>query len=84
MELLKDAAGLLVDDCYKTLIVDSATSLFRVDYTGRGELAARQQSYAMRLPAAACATAELQKVLYNASQTKTRCVRFCFLRHSAG
>lgn len=48
MELLKDAAALLVDDCYKTLIIDSATSLFRVDYTGRGELAARQQSYAMQ------------------------------------
>jgi len=42
-ELLKEAAGLLVEDSYRCLIIDSATSLFRVDYTGRGELAARQR-----------------------------------------
>jgi meiotic recombination protein DMC1 len=28
--------------CYKLLIIDSIIALFRVDYTGRGELAARQ------------------------------------------
>jgi meiotic recombination protein DMC1 len=43
MELLQEAAGLLAEDCYRCLIIDSATALFRVDYTGRGELAGRQQ-----------------------------------------
>ena len=31
---------------YALLIVDSATALFRTDYTGRGELAERQQKLA--------------------------------------
>jgi DNA repair protein RAD51 len=31
---------------YAVLIVDSATSLFRTDYSGRGELAARQMQLA--------------------------------------
>ena len=29
--------------CFKLLIVDSIMALFRVDYSGRGELADRQQ-----------------------------------------
>jgi DNA repair protein RAD51 len=31
---------------YAVLIVDSATSLFRTDYSGRGELASRQMQLA--------------------------------------
>jgi DNA repair protein RAD51 len=31
---------------YALVVVDSATALFRTDYTGRGELAARQQNLA--------------------------------------
>lgn len=30
------------EGCYRLLIIDSIISLFRVDYTGRGELSARQ------------------------------------------
>ena len=33
-------------DRYALLVVDSATSLYRTDYTGRGELSARQMSLA--------------------------------------
>ncbi|KAJ9473256.1 Meiotic recombination protein DMC1-like protein [Diplonema papillatum] len=33
----------MVDDQFKMLIVDSITALFRVDFSGRGELAERQQ-----------------------------------------
>ena len=69
IELLRDAAALLVEDCYKCIIIDSATSLFRVDYTGRGELAARQQSCAVHcaverisLRGTASATAALRSV----------------------
>lgn len=51
MELLREASGLLCEDCYKCMIIDSATSLFRVDYTGRGELASRQQACALQAAA---------------------------------
>jgi DNA repair protein RAD51 len=34
---------------YALLIVDSATALFRTDYSGRGELAARQMALAQFL-----------------------------------
>ena len=34
---------------YALIVVDSATALFRTDYTGRGELAARQQKLAQFL-----------------------------------
>jgi len=33
----------MAEDTYALLIVDSATALFRVDFSGRGELAERQQ-----------------------------------------
>ena len=46
MELLKMAAGLMSQDRYALLVVDSATALFRTDYTGRGELSERQMQMA--------------------------------------
>jgi DNA repair protein RAD51 len=42
MELLKVAAALMAQDRYALLVVDSATALYRTDYTGRGELSERQ------------------------------------------
>mmetsp|Transcript_15720 Transcript_15720/g.36206 ORF Transcript_15720/g.36206 Transcript_15720/m.36206 type:complete len:345 (+) Transcript_15720:1-1035(+) len=42
MELLKVAAAIMSQDRYALLVVDSATALFRTDYTGRGELSERQ------------------------------------------
>lgn len=42
MELLKVAAAIMAQDRYALLVVDSATALFRTDYTGRGELSERQ------------------------------------------
>ena len=42
MELLKVAAAIMAQDRYAVLVVDSATALFRTDYTGRGELSERQ------------------------------------------
>ena len=33
----------MAEDPFKLLIMDSLTSLFRVDFSGRGELADRQQ-----------------------------------------
>lgn len=42
MELLKVAAAIMSQDRYALLVVDSATALYRTDYTGRGELSERQ------------------------------------------
>lgn len=43
MQLLLQASALMAENRYAILIVDSATALYRTDYTGRGELANRQQ-----------------------------------------
>ena len=43
MQLLNQASAMMAESRYALIIVDSATALFRTDYTGRGELAARQQ-----------------------------------------
>lgn len=42
--LLAEAASVFCESRYAVLIVDSATGLFRTDYSGRGELAERQQA----------------------------------------
>jgi len=49
MQLLVQASALMAEHRYAVLIVDSATALFRTDYTGRGELAERQQKLAQFL-----------------------------------
>lgn len=49
MQLLVEAGGLLADGSFALIIVDSATALFRTDYTGRGELSTRQQNLAQFL-----------------------------------
>mmetsp|Transcript_3741 Transcript_3741/g.6946 ORF Transcript_3741/g.6946 Transcript_3741/m.6946 type:complete len:256 (-) Transcript_3741:634-1401(-) len=41
-ELLKMAAAIMSQDRYALLVVDSATALYRTDFSGRGELAERQ------------------------------------------
>jgi DNA repair protein RAD51 len=41
-KLLIQAAALMAENRYALLIVDSATALYRTDYSGRGELSARQ------------------------------------------
>ncbi|XP_050070475.1 DNA repair protein RAD51 homolog A [Anopheles maculipalpis] len=42
MQLLVQGSAMMAESRYALIIVDSATSLFRTDYSGRGELAARQ------------------------------------------
>eukprot|EP00004_Rigifila_ramosa_P015476 TRINITY_DN3591_c0_g1_i1.p1 TRINITY_DN3591_c0_g1~~TRINITY_DN3591_c0_g1_i1.p1 ORF type:complete len:375 (+),score=122.41 TRINITY_DN3591_c0_g1_i1:60-1127(+) len=46
MQLLTQASAMMAESRYALLVVDSATSLYRTDYSGRGELAARQTSLA--------------------------------------
>ena len=45
-KLLQQASGMLAESRYALLIVDSATALYRTDYSGRGELSARQMHLA--------------------------------------
>ena len=45
-KLLIQAAALMAESKFALLIVDSATALYRTDYSGRGELSARQMSLA--------------------------------------
>ena len=45
-QLLVQASAMMTESRYALLIVDSATSLYRTDYSGRGELSARQMHLA--------------------------------------
>lgn len=45
-KLLMMASAMMTESRYALLIIDSATALYRTDYSGRGELAARQQHLA--------------------------------------
>ncbi|CAI5730071.1 unnamed protein product [Hyaloperonospora brassicae] len=51
MQLLVQASAMMAESRFALVIVDSATALFRTDYSGRGELAARQQELAKFLRA---------------------------------
>ncbi|OQR90817.1 DNA repair protein RAD51 [Achlya hypogyna] len=51
MQLLSQASAMMAESRYALVVVDSATALFRTDYSGRGELAARQQELAKFLRA---------------------------------
>lgn len=44
--LLMEVSSMMVEDRYAVLIIDSATALYRTDYSGRGELSARQMHLA--------------------------------------
>eukprot|EP00736_Rhodelphis_marinus_P009269 Rmarinus@m.5453 len=44
--LIAEASGILAESRYALVIVDSATALYRTDYSGRGELSERQQHLA--------------------------------------
>jgi DNA repair protein RAD51 len=46
LQLLQQAAQMMCETRFSLLIVDSATSLYRTDYNGRGELASRQSHMA--------------------------------------
>ena len=42
-QLLTQASAMMAENRFALIVVDSATALFRTDFTGRGELADRQQ-----------------------------------------
>lgn len=45
-ELLFQGAAMMVESRFALIIIDSATALYRTDYSGRGELSARQMHLA--------------------------------------
>ncbi len=52
MDIVRPIAGLLADESqgpYRVLIIDSIISLFRVEFSGRGELSERQQKLGIHL-----------------------------------
>jgi DNA repair protein RAD51 len=49
LTLLTQAAAMMSESRYAVVVVDSATALYRTDYSGRGELAARQMHLAQFL-----------------------------------
>merc|ERR1712226_1829370 len=49
MTLLTQAAAMMSESRYAVVVVDSATALYRTDYSGRGELADRQMHLAQFL-----------------------------------
>ncbi|PQE11211.1 hypothetical protein CJF31_00000978 [Rutstroemia sp. NJR-2017a BVV2] len=46
LQLLNQASAMMCETRFSLLIVDSATSLYRTDFTGRGELSSRQMHLA--------------------------------------
>eukprot|EP00918_Siedleckia_nematoides_P092637 GHVU01203365.1.p1 GENE.GHVU01203365.1~~GHVU01203365.1.p1 ORF type:complete len:330 (+),score=42.33 GHVU01203365.1:112-1101(+) len=42
LDLLSDASAMMCDSRFSLIIIDSATALYRSEFSGRGELAARQ------------------------------------------
>jgi len=46
MQLLIEASAMMSETKYSLLVVDSVTALYRTDYSGRGELSARQMHLA--------------------------------------
>lgn len=57
--LLIQAAGMMAENRYSLLIVDSVMSLYRTDYSGRGELSTRQQNLGKFMRALANLTEEV-------------------------
>merc|ERR1712060_456642 len=47
--LLTQAAAMMSESRYAVVVVDSATALYRTDYSGRGELSSRQMHLAQFL-----------------------------------
>merc|ERR1712060_21753 len=49
LTLLTQAAAMMSESRYAVVVVDSATALYRTDYSGRGELSSRQMHLAQFL-----------------------------------
>ena len=73
MDLLVGVTALLSSEpgVYKLLIIDSIMALFRVDYSGRGELADRQQHLAQMLSRLQRLSEEFNLAIYITNQVRS-------------
>ena len=70
IKLITEAAAAMIQDRFALAIIDSATALFRVDYTGRGQLAERQQKLGFLLSALNKLAEEFNVAVYLTNQVQ--------------
>ena len=68
MQLIMMAAAQMSEDQYRLMIIDSITALFRVDFTGRGELAERQQTLGQMMSTLTKISAEFNVAIFITNQ----------------
>ncbi|KAE8452729.1 hypothetical protein EG329_013001 [Mollisiaceae sp. DMI_Dod_QoI] len=68
MELLEGLAANFATNEYRLLVIDSIMALYRTDFTGRGELADRQQALGLFLRRAAQMAEEFNLVVFMTNQ----------------
>jgi meiotic recombination protein DMC1 len=68
MQLILMAAAQMSEDQYRLLIIDSITALFRVDFSGRGELAERQQTLGQMMSSLTKIAAEFNIAVFISNQ----------------
>ncbi len=71
MQLLQQVAAKMAEDQYRLIVVDSATSLFRTDFSGRGELSERQQKLAQYMSALLKLAEEFNVAVYITNQVQS-------------
>jgi meiotic recombination protein DMC1 len=73
MALLTLACAKMIEERVALVIVDSATSLFRVDFSGRGQLADRQVKLGQFLSQLIKVSEEFNTAVYLTNQVVTEC-----------
>lgn len=68
MQLILTTAAQMAEDQYRLLIIDSITALFRVDFSGRGELAERQQALGQMMAALIKIASEFNVAVFISNQ----------------
>ena len=68
MELIQMIGAHMTEEQFRVLIIDSITALFRVDFSGRGELADRQQRLGQMMSALSKLAAEFNIAIFITNQ----------------
>ena len=68
MQLIQAAAAQMSEEQYRIMIIDSITALFRVDFSGRGELAERQQTHGQMMSALTKLASEFNIAIFISNQ----------------
>jgi meiotic recombination protein DMC1 len=75
MELIVELAARFAEEhgIYRLLVIDSVIALFRSDYSGRGELAERQQKLNIMLSRLVKISEEYNVAVYITNQVTKQC-----------